>query len=69
MNSRDFLEARMRNRTNILRQFFGSGLAAFLFWLILGITVHVWIPHGRDSVHNVRQAEGGRLVFRLVHFG
>lgn len=58
----------MGNRTGVRYRPLVNNLVPFLFWVIVGTAIHVWIPHGQDSAFNINQIEAGRLVSRLVHF-
>jgi hypothetical protein len=46
-----------------------SGLLALLFWLAIGIMIHIWIPHGQDAEYNIAHIENKPLMTRLVHLG
>ncbi len=63
-----FHEAPVGNRTGTRYHVLVNGLAPFLFWVVVGIAIHVWTPHGQDSSFNINQIEAGRLISRLVHF-
>lgn len=63
-----FHEAPVGNRTGTRYHVLVNGLAPLLFWVVVGIAIHVWTPHGQDSAFNINQIEAARLISRLVHF-
>ncbi len=49
------------------KQIIESSFWVLLFWIVIGLLIHIWVPHGQDAHVNIIHVQDGPLMTRLVH--